>query len=62
MLVRGLVYDGQREAGLTYVCTQEREQVAVGAQEAWLKLFGQTVKETFSIDEAAYMLITQCLP
>ena len=62
MLVRGLVYDGQREAGLTYACTQEREQVAVLAQEAWLRLFRQTVKETLGIDEAAYMLITQCLP
>ena len=62
MLVRGMVYHAQREAGLTYACTQEREQVAYEAQEAWLKLFGQTGKDIFGLDDAAYMLITQCLP
>ena len=62
MLVRGLVYHGQREAGLVYACAQEREQVADLAQDAWLRLFGQTVQATLGFDEAAYMLNTQCLP
>jgi len=62
LLVRGLVSHAQREAGLTYLCPQERERVAFEAQDAWLQLFRQTFKETFRFDEATYMLSTQCIP
>jgi hypothetical protein len=62
VLVHGLVNHAQREAGLVYACTQEREQVAYAARDAWLRLFGQTVQATLGFDEAAYMLSTQCIP
>jgi uncharacterized protein DUF6647 len=62
VLLHGLVNHTQRENGLTYACSQQREEVAFAAQEAWLKQFGQTLSETFGLDEAAYMLNTQCIP
>jgi len=62
VLLHGLVNHAQREYGLTYACSQQREEVAFAAQEAWLKLFGRTLSETFGLDEAAYMLSTQCIP
>lgn len=62
VLLHGVVNHAQREAGLTYACVQEREGVAFAIQEAWLNLFGQTVRDTFGLDEAAYMISTQCLP
>ena len=42
VLIHGLVNHAQREAGLSYGCSQEREQVAYAARDAWLRLFGQT--------------------
>ena len=62
VLLHGLVNHTQREYGLTYACSQQREGVAFAAQEAWLKQFGQTLSDTFGLDEAAYMLSTQCIP
>ena len=62
VLVHGLVNHAQREAGLVYPCTQEREQVAYAARDAWLRLFGQTVQDVLRFDSATYMLSTQCLP
>lgn len=62
VLLHGLVNHMQREHGLTYACVQEREEVAFAAQEAWLKQFGRTLSDTFGLDEATYMLSTQCIP
>lgn len=62
VLLHGFVNHTQREYGLTYACAQQREEVAFAAQEAWLKLFGRTLGDTFGLDEPAYMLSTQCIP
>ncbi len=62
VLLHGLVNHTQREYGLTYACTQQREEVAFAAQEAWLKQFGRTLSDIFGLNEAAYMLSTQCIP
>lgn len=62
VLLHGLVLHTQREYGLTYACVQQREEVAFAAQEAWLKQYGQTLSDTFGLDETAHMLSTQCIP
>jgi hypothetical protein len=62
VLVHGLVNHVQSAAGLTYPCAQSREQVAFAAQDAWLRLFGQNVKDAFGLDDATFLLSTECIP
>ena len=62
VLIHGLVNHAQREAGLSYGCTQEREQVAYAARDAWLRAFGQNVKDVLGLDEVTFQLSTECIP
>lgn len=62
MLVRGMVLHYQKFAGLTYPCSQTREQIALSAQDEWLKRFGHNLREDFGMDEAAFLLSTECIP
>ena len=62
VLLRGFVNHAQSEAGLVYSGPQDREQVAFTVQELWLASFGQNVRDALGLDEAAFLLSTQCTP
>ena len=62
VVVRGMVHHYQNLAGLTYPCPQAREQLAFSAQEEWLKQFGRNLREDFAMDEAIFLLSTECIP
>jgi hypothetical protein len=62
VLVHGMVNHAQGEAGLSYPCAQRGEQVAFAVQDAWLRQFGQNVRDALGMDQAAFLLSTDCIP
>ena len=61
VLVHEMVHHLQNVAGLTFACSQEREELAYKAQERWLGLFGHDLAQDFQLDPFSILVKTKCL-
>jgi len=62
-LVHAMTHHFQNVGGRKYYdCPEERKALPYEAQGRWLGLYGRGLNEDFGIDQAALMLITQCMP
>ena len=61
-LLHELVHHLQYIASRRYRCPEEREAVAYRAQQKWLAMFGETLKDDFGIDDFTLKIATACLP
>lgn len=60
ILVHELVHHMQAAADQRFACPGEREVLAYRAQNDWLGLFGDSLEETFGIDQATLLVATSC--
>ncbi len=61
VLVHEMVHHLQNRAGLTFVCPQEREELAYEAQSRWLQLFGTDLEKEFDLDRFTLLIVTRCM-
>jgi hypothetical protein len=60
VLVHEMVHHAQRKAGMRYECPAQREALAYRAQDQWLRMFGKSLFEEFSLDEFTLKVSTSC--
>ena len=60
MLVHAMVSHLQNAGGVTYPCSQHRDEVAYDAQERYLRLFDHGLFGEFEIDRYALMMSAAC--
>lgn len=60
VLVHEMVHHIQAASGQRFACAAEREKLAYQAQDAWLRLFGQSLETAFGIDPAMVLVSTVC--
>ena len=61
ILVHEMVHHMQYWGGIRYPCPAAREALAFQAQEAWLQLFGRSLKSEFGMDSFTLKAITVCV-
>jgi hypothetical protein len=61
ILVHELVHHLQAQSGWIHACPAEREKLAYQAQDDFLKMFGQSLENTFGIDPALILVATSCI-
>lgn len=60
VLVHEMVHHLQNQASMTFACTEEREKLAYGAQQAWLAMFGRNLSSEFEIDPFTVLARSLC--
>lgn len=60
VLVHELVHHLQAKAGEEHRCPAAQEKLAFNAQDAWLKLFGTSLAESFGLDPMTLKVRTSC--
>jgi len=59
-LLHEVVHHLQHMASLRYRCPAEREALAYRAQQKWLEMFGENLKDDFGIDAFTLKITTAC--
>lgn len=62
ILVHEMVHHLQNVADFEYECPALREKTAYAVQDAWLSLFGQSLRTEFRLDRLTLKLRTECIP